>query len=107
MTMVREISAVDLKAMRDRGEAFDLIDVRSPAEREIGVIPGSRILDQQTYEELLQADPDAPVVFTCHFGERSRAAAEHFRQRGFTNLFNVSDGIDGWSRTVDPSVPRY
>lgn len=104
---VSEISALELKAMRDRGEAFDLVDVRSPAEREIAVIPGSRILDQATYEELLQADPDAPVVFTCHFGERSRAAAEHFRERGFTKLYNVRDGIDGWSRTVDPTVPRY
>ena len=104
---VREISALELKAMRERGEAFDLIDVRSQAEREIAMIPGSRILDQETYEALLQADPGAPIVFTCHFGERSRAAAEHFRQRGFTNLCNVSDGIDGWSRNVDPTVPRY
>jgi monothiol glutaredoxin len=105
--LVREISALELKEMRERGEAFDLIDVRSLAEREIAVIPGSRILDQATYDELLQADPNAPIVFTCHFGERSRAAAEHFRQRGFTNLYNVRDGIDGWSRSVDPAVPRY
>src|SRR5688572_24865090 len=104
---VREISATELKAMRERGEAFDLIDVRSPAEREIAVIPGSRILDQETYDELLRADPDARIVFTCHFGDRSRAAAEHFRQQGFTNLYNVRDGIDGWSRNVDPGVPRY
>lgn len=104
---VREISAVDLKAMIDRGEAFAFIDVRSPAERAVAVIPGSRLLDQATYEALLAADPDAPIVFSCHFGERSRAAAEHFRQRGFTKLYNVRDGIDGWSRLVDPAVPRY
>ena len=92
---IREISALDLKAMMDRGESFELIDVRTPAEREVAVIEGSRLLDQETYQALLRADPDAPIVFSCHFGERSRAAAEHFRQQGFTNLYNVHDGIDG------------
>jgi monothiol glutaredoxin len=104
---VREIGAVDLKAMRDRGEAFELIDVRTPAERAIARIEGSRLLDQATYESLLAKDPGEPIVFHCHHGHRSRHAAEHFRSRGFTRLYNVSDGIDGWSRLVDPSVPRY
>ena len=104
---VREITATELKAMRDRGEAFELVDVRTPAERAIARIEGSRLLDQAVYDAILEKDRDAPIVFHCHFGDRSRAAAEHFRQRGFTHLYNVRDGIDGWSRLVDPSVPRY
>ena len=104
---VREIPATELKAMMDRGEAFELVDVRTQAERAVAAIPGSRLLDQATYDSLLQLDPEAPIVFHCHFGDRSRAAAEHFRQQGFVNLYNVSDGIDGWSRLVDPTVPRY
>jgi monothiol glutaredoxin len=104
---VREISATDLKAMRDRGEPFELVDVRTPAERQVARIEGSRLLDQPTYESLLGLDPATPIVFHCHHGDRSRAAAEHFRQQGFENLYNVRDGIDGWSRFVDPSVPRY
>jgi rhodanese-related sulfurtransferase len=104
---VREIRAVELKAMIDRGERFELIDVRTPAERQVAALEGSRLLDQQTYEQLLGLDLQTPIVFSCHLGQRSRAAAAHFRERGFTNLYNVSDGIDGWSRTVDPSVPRY
>ena len=104
---VREIPATELKAMMDRGEAFELVDVRTPAERSIAVIAGSRLLDQETYDSLLQLDPEAPIAFHCHLGDRSRAAAEHFRQQGFVSLYNVSDGIDGWSRLVDSSVPRY
>jgi len=103
---VREIPATDLKAMMDRGEQFQLIDVRSPAEREIATI-GGRLLDQQAYDELIAMDPATPIVFHCHTGMRSRAAAAHFRQQGFTNLYNVSDGIEGWSRNVDPAVRRY
>lgn len=104
---VREITAVELKAMIDRGERFALVDVRTHGERQRAMIAGSRLLDQETYDELIQADPQTPIVFHCHHGNRSRAAAEHFRQQGFTNLYNVRDGIDGWSRTVDPSVPLY
>jgi rhodanese-related sulfurtransferase len=104
---VREISATELKAMMDRAERFELIDVRTPAEREKASIGGSRLLDQRTYDALIAEDPDTPIVFHCHLGDRSRAAADHFRQLGFTHLYNVRDGIDGWSRLVDPSVPRY
>ena len=104
---VREISSTDLKAMMDRGERFELIDVRTPWEREIATIAGSRLLDQAAYDSLIGRDPETPIVFCCHFGERSRAAAEHFRQQGFGNLYNVRDGIDGWSRMVDGSMARY
>ena len=47
------------------------------------------------------------LVFHCHHGGRSQAAAEHFRSRGFTNVHNMVGGIDAWSREVDPDVPRY
>jgi monothiol glutaredoxin len=104
---VREIPATELKAMIDRGERFELVDVRSPAERGVARIAGSRLLDQEAYDAMIRMDRGTPLVFYCHHGHRSRAAAAHFRELGFTNLSNVRDGIDGWSRTVDPSVPTY
>jgi monothiol glutaredoxin len=104
---VHEIPATELKAMLDRGERFELVDVRTPAEREVAAIAGARLLDQDAYDDLIALDPQTPIVFHCHTGVRSRAVAEHFRQQGFTNLFNVSDGIEGWSTTVDPKVRRY
>lgn len=104
---MREIPATELKSMMDRGERFTLVDVRTPGERAIARIEGSRLLDQQAYDELIAMDESTPIVFVCHHGNRSRAAANHFLQRGFQNLYNVRDGIEGWSLTVDPSTPRY
>jgi rhodanese-related sulfurtransferase len=104
---VQEIPATELKAMIDRGESFELIDVRTPGERDFAAIEGSRLLDQEAYQSLLGMDPGTTLVFCCHFGERSRAAAHHFLERGFEDVRNVSDGIDGWSLFVDPSVKRY
>ena len=44
------------------------------------------------------------LVFMCHHGSRSHAAAEAFLQRGFKRVYNVVGGIDAWSREVDSSV---
>jgi len=74
--MVREISAVELKAMIDRGERFELIDVRTPVERDIASLEGARLLDQREYDDLIQMDEETPIVFLCHHGNRSRAARE-------------------------------
>jgi monothiol glutaredoxin len=38
---------------------------------------------------------------------RSRSAAEHYLQKGFKNLYNLTGGIDAWSQQIDPKVPRY
>jgi len=104
---VREIPATELKAMIDRGETFELIDVRTPQERAIAAIEGSQLLDQASYDALIQKERSAMLVFSCHHGSRSREAARHFVELGFENVYNVSDGIEGWSLHVDPSVRRY
>jgi monothiol glutaredoxin len=104
---IRQISAVDLKAMVDAGATFQLVDVRSPEERDVARLDGSRLLDQAYHDELLAMDRQTPLVLHCHHGVRSQAAAQYFQEQGFTNLANVAGGIDAWSVDVDPSVPRY
>ena len=104
---IRQISAPDLAALRQSGTALELVDVRTEEERAIAAIDGSRLLDQAYHDALLQLDRDTPLVFQCHHGIRSQRAAEYFQQQGFTNLCNLSGGIDAWSMLVDPSVPRY
>lgn len=104
---ITQLSAAELKAMLDLGTAVHLIDVRTTHERELAAIAGSRLLDQEYHDALLQLDRETPLVFQCHHGIRSQHAAEYFRQAGFRRLFNLSGGIDAWSLLIDPSVPRY
>ena len=104
---VRQISAADLKAMLDQKAPLQLWDVRTPQERAIAQIPGARLLDQAAMNELAAQPKDTPLVFHCHHGGRSQQAAMHFASLGFTNVSNVSCGIDAWSQSVDPSVPLY
>lgn len=104
---IREISAPDLQALIADGASIELVDVRTGQERAIAAIDGSRLLDQAYHDALLERDRDAPIAFMCHHGIRSRQAAEYFHRHGFTNLYNLSGGIDAWSTLVDPAVPRY
>lgn len=102
-----QLSALELKAMRDRGEAFELIDVRTEEERAIAAISGARLLDRDYHKHLLGLSHDTPLVFQCHHGIRSQSAAEYFLQAGFRKLYNLRGGIDAWSQLVDPEVARY
>jgi monothiol glutaredoxin len=104
---VIQIDAAELKTKLDAGEIKALIDVRTPEERQIAHIAGSRLLDDATMQHISQLDVNTPIAFHCHHGQRSLAAAEHFRERGFRNVYNLRGGIDAWSSDVDPSVPRY
>ena len=103
---IRQLSAPELKSLLAKG-GLELVDVRTVEERAVAAIEGSRLLDQAYHDELLCRDRDMPIVFQCHHGIRSQHAAEYFRGQGFTNLYNLSGGIDAWSVLVDPSVPRY
>ena len=107
MSSIRQISATELKAMMDSGEPLDLVDVRTEHERALASIAGSKLLDDDRHQHLLSLDRDTPIVFQCHHGMRSQAAAEYFARSGFRNLFNLAGGIDAWSVEVDPAVPRY
>jgi monothiol glutaredoxin len=105
--MVREIAAKDFKSLLDSGKVKELYDVRTPKEREIAMIAGSKMLDDATMAQIEQLPKDTPLAFYCHSGGRSRAAAEHFLKQGFKQVYNIAGGIDAWSRDVDPSLKRY
>jgi monothiol glutaredoxin len=104
---VGTMSVTELSERLANGDALHLFDVRPPEERALAHIPGSRLLDEESVASMGALGPDALLVFHCHHGARSAAAAEHFAGQGFRNVWNVAGGIDAWSQEVDPSVPRY
>ena len=104
---VQELSVTQLKAAMDSGEELALFDVRGEEEREIAAIEGSILLDQDGTATLATLAKDTKIVFHCHHGGRSQRAAEHFLQQGYTDVYNLTGGIDAWSQEIDPSVSRY
>jgi adenylyltransferase/sulfurtransferase len=55
----------------------------------------------------LEAVRDEPIVVYCHHGVRSAKAVRQLLEHGFASVENLDGGIEAWSLTVDPSVPRY
>jgi monothiol glutaredoxin len=104
---VKPLSAKSLKGMMDRGEKFELLDVRTAEERQIARIESARHLDDEGIRHVESLPKDTTLVFQCHHGMRSRAAAERFLSQGFKRVFNLEGGIEAWSRDVDSKVPRY
>jgi len=103
---VRQLSPASLKAMLDEKQPFELFDVRTPEEQQKATL-GARLLDDAAVAYIEKLDKGTPLVFHCHHGGRSQAAAERFLRQGFREVYNVVGGIDAWSQTVDPKVPRY
>lgn len=102
---VRNLSPAEAEA-RVRTGTLTLVDVRPRDERSLAIAPvAHRDLDDGV--EAIEALPkDTPIAFLCHHGGRSAQAAEHFRQLGFGEVYNVVGGIDAWA-AFDPAVPRY
>lgn len=105
--LVEELPAEELKAWLLQHKDVLLLDVRPRFEWEKAHIASAHLLEEMSKEALSSLKKDQCLVFFCHHGGRSRRTAESWRLRGFTKLFNLTGGIDAWSRKVDANVPIY
>jgi adenylyltransferase/sulfurtransferase len=105
-----ERSAAEVKAMLDRGEKLLLLDVRDPDEVAAARIEGSVPLPLGELESRLDELAEwkqGRVIALCHLGARSARACRLLQAKGFGCVENLGGGIEAWSLTVDPGVPRY
>ena len=107
---LRETNVKELAEARARGDELLLLDVREPSEHARASIAGSVLIPLGQLEARAQelgAWRDKRVVIHCHHGGRSARACALLRERGFAQVENLAGGIDAWSQSVDPGVPRY
>jgi rhodanese-related sulfurtransferase len=106
--MVREISVLELKARRDRGEQPLVVDVREDWELQLARIPDVvHVPMSQIPARLPELSRDQETIVMCHAGGRSLRVAYFLANQGFTDVANLSGGITAWSEQVDATVPRY
>lgn len=107
MPDIEEISPSETAQLLQSGADVTLLDVREPWEAEIAALPGAVLIPLgELPERVGELDPDREVIAYCHGGVRSLRAAGVLQGAGL-RVRSMAGGIDGWSRSVDPDVPRY
>ena len=97
------ISVEELKARIDAGETLHLLDVREPFEHEdfnIGgvLLPLGKIQTLQTDD--IEGWKDEEIICYCRSGNRSGQACMILEGAGFTNLKNLSGGMNAWQDRI-------
>jgi len=104
------MTAIELNKFLQTASAPVLIDVRENEELEFGVLDGaSHIPMQQVAGKLnaLEKNKTDTIILICRSGRRSAQVGQFLEQMGFTDLINLSDGMNGWASNVDTSMTVY
>jgi sulfur-carrier protein adenylyltransferase/sulfurtransferase len=95
---MKEISATELKKMQSENVDFQLIDVRESYEYAVSnlggtLIPLSILKESQAIGIISK---EKQVIVHCKSGTRSAKAIAQLEQLGFTNLWNLTGGIEAF-----------
>ncbi len=94
-TGVSNVDAAGAAAAIKQGA--QVVDVRSPAEFELGRIPGAINVPIETVESRVGSwDKDRLYLIYCATGARSQTALEIVKAQGFTNIRHFAAGIQAW-----------
>lgn len=78
-------------------DAFTILDVRQPAEYELGHIPGAELIPlPDLFKRMGEIHTDKPVLVYCAMGSRSRVAAQMISEEGHKEVFDLAGGFNAW-----------
>ena len=107
---------IDVQELAEKLESEDssiqFIDVREEQEADIAFIPQFKLLplskSQQWIDRIaVDFSADTETIVLCHHGMRSAQMCQWLVSQGFTNVKNVSGGIDAYSRSIDSTIACY
>ena len=105
---IKQLSVTELKSKIDNQEPLFLLDVREPDEFQYAHIANSVLIPLAEVPQRLNGlNKKQAIVAICHHGFRSQQVALYLEYSGFTDISNLTGGIDAWSVLCDSSVPRY
>jgi len=106
--MIDEIDPKELKSMIEKGEDFQLIDVREADEYAFANLNGELMPMSTIPERVDEIERNKKVVVMCRSGKRSAHIVAYLKKmHNFESVFNLKGGILAYSDQVDPSIPKY
>ena len=87
-----------------------VIDVRETHELKHGMIKGADHIPMQAVADrlnVLARYQHDMIVLVCRSGKRSHRVGQFLAQAGFTNIINLTGGMNAWATDVDSRVIVY
>ena len=91
-----------------------IVDVRERSELELACFPKEFIhlpmskVSFEYVEMAIKCLPKREIVVICHAGIRSYNFGKWSLDNALVDeIWNLEEGIDGWSRYIDQKIPRY
>ena len=103
---ITNVDALKFNELIQSGNGI-ILDVRTPQEYSRGHIANSALIniaDRDFVNKISLLQKDKPIYLYCLTGSRSRVAANYMSQMGFTNIYNLQQGILEWQRNNLPVV---
>jgi rhodanese-related sulfurtransferase len=95
-SLPRDVDVQTAAALREQPDVV-ILDVREQNEWDEGHIPGAVFMPMGEVPSRLSEIPtDKTVIVQCRSGNRSDQVTDYLRNQGFTNVHNMSGGINAW-----------
>ena len=91
-----QVAPRELLSWREGGEEFRFIDVRMPQEVEAEPFAEAEPLDYPDSGKYMSLPKETKIVFACKTGDRALDVAAYFAGHGFTSVYSLRGGLDGW-----------
>lgn len=102
---IQETGVDDVRADRDAGNPFTLVDTREESEWSAARAEGATHLGKGVIERDIEnavPDLDAKIVLYCGGGYRSALAADALQRMGYRNVHSLAGGWRAWQAAELP-----
>jgi len=103
MSTIKELDVHALQDLLQQGEAIRLLDVRSVAEMDRGMLPNAEKLPLHTLPvRLNEIASDETVILYCRSGARSAQGVGFMAEQGYDRVYNLKGGVIAWQQSGLP-----
>jgi phage shock protein E len=95
-SLPRDVDVQTTAALREQPDVM-ILDVREQDEWDAGHIPGAVLMPMgQVSDRMSEIPKDKTVIVQCRSGNRSSQVTDFLVQQGFTNVHNMTGGLNAW-----------
>lgn len=104
MSRIKEITATELSRLLNSHSSFEIIDIRTQAEIQRGIIPDARILPMARIPLKMNffSVSEKQIVIYCRTGSRSAQVCRFLNKHGINNVISLRGGIVKWTSSGLP-----